>query len=423
VSPLSSLSTASPIERIALTSLLVAFAVLSMWYGIVTPLFEGPDEAAHYSYVKYLADGNGLPRLDQSPRQVLWEGLQQPPLYYALGALLTVWIDTSDQPKLLWANPHRGAETGGQNLYYHTDREAFPYRGATLANHLLRWLNSLFGLVTVAATYAAARELWPQRPALALGAGAIVAFNPQFIATSGLVTNDVALAAFCSVGTWLLLRHLRRGALPTRDALLLGFVAALAAGTKSSGLAFVGWCGLGVAVIAWRNKSWRTLWTGWLAVALPTTVIASWWYVRNWTLYGGIFPHDAMVAIQAETIRPEAIPLGEALAYSAWLQKSFWGVFGNGVLMDFPVYAALEWIMRLGLAGLLILTLRQIAWRAQAGTDRRGRPGHPMESPLDATAAWGMGLLALWGGIVYGRCCASCRPWTRRTRAGCCSRR
>jgi 4-amino-4-deoxy-L-arabinose transferase-like glycosyltransferase len=404
------------IERIGLIVILAAFAALSVWYGMVTPLFEGPDEAAHFQYVKYLADGKGLPRLGQGPRGVLWEGLQQPPLYYALSAGLTAsaGTDTSDLSQLLWTNPHRGGETGGQNLYYHTDREAFPYHGAALAAHLLRWFNTLFGLTTVMATYAAAREVFAGRSMLALGAAAVIAFNPQFIATSGLVTNDVALAAFCSVGTWLLLRTLRRETLPVRDALVLGLMAALAAATKASGLAFVGWCGLGVAVISWRRRSLRSLWTGWLAVAAPAVIVAGWWYVRQWMLYGSVFPHEAMVAIQAETIRPEAIPLSEAIAYSAWLQKSFWGVFGNGVLMDFPVYAALEWVMRLGLAGLALLAVR---WWFDASSFRRGSPvwlssgdgagvrglgSHTGLPPRnDDVMAWGLALLAAWGLVVY----------------------
>ncbi len=372
----------------------MAFAALSLWYGTVTPLFEGPDEAAHFQYTKYLADGKGLPRLGQSPRAVLWEGLQQPPLYYVLGAavIMSARIDTGDLTELLWANPHRGGETGGQNLYYHTDREGFPYHGAALAAHLLRWLNTIFGLVTVVATYAAARELFGDRAALSLGAVAVVAFNPQFIATGGLVTNDVALAAFCGIGTWLLLRALRRGTLPIREGLALGLIAALAAATKSSGLAFVGWCGLVVAVIAWRRRSLRLLPTGWLAIGLPTLVVAGPWYVRQWLLYGGIFPHDAMVAIQAETIRPDALRLGEAVAYSAWLQKSFWGVFGNGVLMDFSIYTALEWMMRLGLAGLALLAIRGLRARSHR---------HGKSSPWDDATAWGLALLAAWGLVVY----------------------
>jgi len=189
--------------------MLVLFATLSVVYNAVTPLFEGPDEAAHFLYIDYLASGKGLPMLEDAPHDVLWEGLQQPPLYYALGALFTGWIDRSDVQDLLWHNPHRGGETGGVNLYYHSTREAFPYGGATLAVHLARLMNTLFGLVTITATFLAAREIFPHRTAFALGSAGLVAFNPQFLFTGGSVSNDGMLAAFCSLGTWLLLRMLR----------------------------------------------------------------------------------------------------------------------------------------------------------------------------------------------------------------------
>ncbi len=141
-----------------LSAILVLFAVLSIVYNVATPLFEGPDEAAHFLYIDYLATGKGLPALDDAPREVLWEGLQQPPLYYALGALLTGWVERSDLRELLWHNPHRGGETGGINLYYHSTPEAFPYRGTTLAVHLARLLNTLCGVVTVLATFLAALD-------------------------------------------------------------------------------------------------------------------------------------------------------------------------------------------------------------------------------------------------------------------------
>jgi hypothetical protein len=371
-------------QRYVLIAILALFVVLSIVYNHTTPLFEGPDEAAHFLYVEYLANGRGLPALEHSPRDVLWEGLQQPPLYYALGALLTGWIATDDLPDLLWRNPHRGGETGGINMYYHSAREAFPYRGTTLAVHLARLLNTFFGLATIIATFLAAGELFPHRPVFALGAAAIVAFNPQFLSTAGSVSNDGATAAFCSVGIWLLLRMFRRNDLPPKDAVLLGVMVGLAALTKPSGLALAFPAGVAIAVTAWRRRSWSILLWGWGAVGLGVLLLGGWWYARNVALYGDPLAWSAVVAIEAETIRAEPIPLSEALVYSTWMQKSFWGVFGSGVLMDFSVYRALEIVMRLSALGLLVWLVRQAIRRTAD------------------TATWlGLGLLGLWSGLVY----------------------
>ena len=371
-------------QRLALIAILVLFAALSVLYNVSTPLFEGPDEAAHYQYVKYIADGRGLPALGRSPPEVLWEGLQQPPLYYALGAALTSWINTSDLPALLWSNPHRGGETGGVNLYYHTDREDFPYQGTALAVHLVRLLNTCFGLLTVVMTYLAARELLPRQPVFALGAAALVAFNPQFLFTSGTISNDGAIAAFCAVGIWLLLRMFRRNGLTGKESLLLGLVVGLGVIAKPSGLAFLVPCALALALIAWKRRSWAVLLWGGGAIAAGAFLLGGWWYIRNVLLYGDPLAWNAIVAIKAPTLRPEQIPLREALEYSAWMQKSFWGVFANGILMDFSVYRALEVVMRLSALGLIILLVLQVRRRTFDG------------------ATWaGLALLFLWSGLVY----------------------
>lgn len=49
---------------------------------------------------------------------------------------------------------------------------------------------------------------------------------------------------------------------------------------------------------------------------------------------------NGLLAIQDGPLRPEPISLPEAFAYYAGCKKSFWGVFGNGVLMDFRRYIA-----------------------------------------------------------------------------------
>jgi hypothetical protein len=66
------------------------------------------------------------------------------------------------------------------------------------------------------------------------------------------------------------------------------------------------------------------------------------------------------------------------------MQKSFWGVFGNGVLMDFSVYHVIEIAMQVSLLGLVVQVIRQARRRT-----------------LD-TAAWiGLLLVTLWALVVY----------------------
>jgi len=156
--------------------ILTGFLVLGTVYSVVTPLFEASDELWHYPFVKHLAEGGGLPVQDPRVEQPWRQEGSQPPLYYALGALATFWIDTSDFAEVRWLNPHAdiGVETadGNLNMVVHSEREGFPYQGTALAVHIVRFLSVLMGAVTVLCTYLMALEIFPGQKPLAAGAGA-----------------------------------------------------------------------------------------------------------------------------------------------------------------------------------------------------------------------------------------------------------
>ncbi|HYY88808.1 MAG TPA: hypothetical protein VFA49_08430, partial [Chloroflexota bacterium] len=50
-------------ERAALVLTLLAYAVLTFGYVRLTPIWQNPDEPAHYNYVAFIADTGGLPEL------------------------------------------------------------------------------------------------------------------------------------------------------------------------------------------------------------------------------------------------------------------------------------------------------------------------------------------------------------------------
>ena len=139
------------------------FLILAVAYSVVNPLFEAPDEVWHFRYVTHLAEGHGLPVLDPAhPGPWRQEGTQ-PPLYYALAALVVAPIDTRDAAVITRRNPHAavghpGAD-GNFNFVVHTPRERFPWRGAVLAAHLARFVSVLLGALTVTLTYLLALEV------------------------------------------------------------------------------------------------------------------------------------------------------------------------------------------------------------------------------------------------------------------------
>ncbi|MBI1876714.1 MAG: hypothetical protein HYR94_00465, partial [Chloroflexi bacterium] len=150
----------------------VLFIMLGLGYSTLAPIFENSDETLHYPYVKHLADGQGLPLA--IPGQLWNQEGTQPPLYYAIVAASTFWLDSDNLPDLLQRNPHwlftevRALINDNQNLVLHGPLDAFPYRRAALAVHIGRWWSLFFGLLTVIGTFLMVRFLFPHNLPLAL---------------------------------------------------------------------------------------------------------------------------------------------------------------------------------------------------------------------------------------------------------------
>jgi len=345
--------------------ILVAFLALGVIYSVATPIFEALDEKSHYPVVKHIADGSGLPVQDPAqPGPWLQEG-SQPPLYYALMAAATFWINTDDLPELRKPNPHAQIGNplgeGNKNLVAHTDREAFPWRGTALAVHLIRLLSLLLGAATVYLTYRLAQEVVPDQPEAAVLAAALVAFNPMFLFISASVNNDNLVIMLCALALFMMVRVLVRSndfgrstRQPLGDWGWLGIVLGLAVLTKLSALTLLPVAAVVLMLVTVRRRSWVALVGGGVAIFGPLALISGWWFWRNWTLYGEWTGINTMMAV-IDGWRDPPLDLSGLLAEAEGFRLSFWGVFGIlNILADRVVYAVYDVLTVLGVAGLLV---------------------------------------------------------------------
>jgi hypothetical protein len=395
------------VKRAALPVLLAAFVLLGSLYAVATPLFEVSDELWHYPMVKTLADGQGLPvQNPANPGPWRQEG-SQPPLYYALMAAVTSWIDTSDINVVRWINPHadNGVITpdGNNNIIIHTFREAWPWYGTVLAVRLIRFLSVLLGAGTVYFTYRLALELAPGHDDLALAAAGFTAFTPMFVFVSASVNNDNLAILLSAAILWLLVRWLR-GRSPRRawEFVLLGTLLGAAALSKTSAL---GLWPLAGGVLAWiQIKPWlesrplretdppkkpvpavgqvwgagderrrRLDWPAfsvlrpWSFVLVFGTalIISAWWFIRNFILYRDWLGWNAF--LDAVGRRPHLAGLLQLWGERVGFVQAYWGLFG-GVSVPMPdwAYLALNGIAGLAAIG-LIWGLAQAARRRQVG--------------------------------------------------------
>ncbi len=354
--------------------LLAAFVLLAGFYSVVVPLFEVSDELWHYPMVKTLADGHGLPvQNPAAPGPWRQEG-SQPPLYYALGALSTFWIDTSDIDQVRRLNPHADngiiTQDGNINMVVHNARaESWPWQGATLAVHLVRFLSVVMSAATVYFTYRLGLEVFPAQPWIALAGAGVVAFTPMFLFISGSVNNDNLANLLATVALWLMAVILRRAEVrqPTLAwSAALGVVLGLGALSKESVLGLFGLAGLTMAYAAWRQKRWQAFWVEGPLIVAAAAAIAGWWYVRNWQLYGDPLGLNAMVAVAGA--RPQPVPLAQLWGERVGFVWSYWGLFGGvNVPMPLWVYRTLNALAALSIPGVmavLILKRRRegLAW-------------------------------------------------------------
>ena len=354
---------ALPVVRPTIRHLLALYLLLASLFSFAIPPFEAPDEIWHFAFVQHLVTQRTLPVAEPNTRALWRQQGTQAPAYYAGAALLTALIDQSDFPEIFArANPHRaiGQPDTAINrnfLVHHQQAERFPWRRSILALHVARLFSVLLGAVTIYAVYRTLHLFLPPQSAL-LGA-AFTAFIPQFAFISASVSNDNAVNATAALVLWQLTEMLSEGGRPQKSRLLkLGAALGLALLSKLSGLGLAGVSAAAILWLARRNRSLRPILDAALRTAIPAILLAGWWYLRNWRLYGDLLAWEMWEA----NILLRVIPAGpsQILSELGGLERSFWGLFG-WLNLPYPpwIYLALRVVAVVVALGLLFHLARK----------------------------------------------------------------
>ena len=398
----------------SLIVLLLIFVLLGILYNISLPLFEAPDEMAHFRYVNWLATGHSLPNIDTDLHAVGHE-VGQPPLYYSLLAPLVASVNMDDLYQIAPANPYRG---GAIAMNYHTSAERFPYRNTALAVHLARLASTLIAVVTITSTYGIARIAAPKQAVLA---AALVAFNPQFLFISASVNNDNLVTALVALALLLLVWQIVPPRVPWWLYFLTGALWGLATVAKMSGLALGGIILMGLSLAAWRHRSWRPFALGIPVVLGGAAITAGWWFARNWMLYGDPFAWQEMLTANKALLRPELLSWPDTLHYATYLHRSFWAMFGYGIPASTRFYQIINVMTFVALVGValwlagnlwrrptqartlavllqvawcLIVFVSLLRWMRQVSASNQGRLYFPAISSLAVLLALGLSMFS-----------------------------
>ncbi len=321
--------------------ILIVYLVIGALYAVKTPAWQVPDEPAHYNYIRFIAEGRGLPVLqpgdyDQTflerikaarfPPSMPVDSIRyeswQPPLYYVLAAPIY-------------------AVTGGSLI-------------------ALRLFCVVLGGFVVLFAFLIVRRLAPHAPALALGAAAFVAFVPQHVAMMAGAQNDSLAELLLAVTLWQASDF--KSQISNLRCVMVGV--SLGLGLVTKGTIYIAAPLVALALwLAYRAQPAPRKWTWFIRPGIlvfgPALGLGSLWWIRNVAMYG--WP-DFLASIRHTSVVVGQPTSAEWIAQYGWgyllrqfftvTFQSFWGQFGwMGVPMPPRYYLALGAFSLVVLAG------------------------------------------------------------------------
>ena len=383
-------------ERGWLILIFALYFLLAVGYSLLMPIWEAPDEPAHYHLAWHLAT------YAEYPSQEINYEAHQPRPYYYFGSWVIRALDRLDPELTRFRHPreYRFNIRKPERRFDWTDENYYFLWGA----YILRWINIVFGGIALGLNWKTFRQMAPS--SLSLSALAFVALMPQYLHITSSVNNDVPGTLAGALLFYLVIRFLKEPAFQSGLfllvlAILLPFVTKLTVLPVSAAVMLIlAWkwvfgfsrkrwllysafgilLGAGIFYLwfpetvqaAWKEIEWRLfslrknaltekyirsvtsqiLWTywgkvGWLAVGLPL------WVIQLLTGLGW----TGMILQVVDLIRSRTGGLALGLWFTAWAIAIFTllAVFRNGLTtfatqgrLLFPAIGALSVLMVAG---------------------------------------------------------------------------
>ncbi len=340
------------------------YLILVSLYIWVTPPFEGPDEPQHYAYIEWLVEQHDFPPQGRASWETpVQQESSQPPLYYLLSSVPARLVGVDNPRAEYRPNPHVLRDfpltyPDNDNRAIHKPKDAKSLQGGWLALYLARCVTVIFGILLIVSVYGLLREVLPNQKQTAVMGAFLTATIPQVVFLSGLVSNDIPVAAMSTLTLWLLVALMRRG--HSRSlALGVGIAFGLSTLLKASALALAVPIALAFIWMAiYRRRSWHAIFQLGSLIFLGSFLTAGWWFIRSWILFGsplGLETHD-----QAPWAIDDPALVGEPRFRWFEVFRSFWIWLGWGTIRPSDAYYWFFFTMAIvALIGLLIAVVRR----------------------------------------------------------------
>lgn len=348
--------------------ILIFYGITGSLYIINVPLFEASDEAEHFIYIHTILETGELPVIqsrdemaNQTDPILRWNNQSHhAPLYYMMSALIVSWSERADLADYLHPNELiflRNTVEDNPNKWLH--RYTDPTSDTHIAVYILRVVNLLIGAGTLAMVYLSAKQVNDNR-SLPLLAMLLTASIPTFIVVNTSVTNDALVIFLYSAGIYWTLKAWRTKKFTLIDIISISLILGGIALTKLTGVTLFGVVYLALSAGIFRKKwSFQQAAQVVIITGVSAALLAGWWYIRNYLVYGDLLAIDATASIWG---RETALTLSMLPDELLRIGKSFWMLIGY---LHFPVFAPDVFyiyaglISVLGLVGFAIYTIRQ----------------------------------------------------------------
>ena len=238
-------------QALALGAIILVGLLRGGFWVAATEVMSPIDEAAHADYVVSMGEHGRPPKVGR-------DRVDNHLLELAKESATSPWRPsplTSDNREPNWGALSQSYEGVQPPLYYAV--LAAPWKvlhgyGALTTLYILRTLTLLLALCTIPLTWLLARELFPERPEVALGATATLVLVGGFNANMATVTNDALVTPLATAALWLTARTWNRG-FQFGGAALTGAAVGLAVLAKTTGLVLVPLVALGALGPLWTR--------------------------------------------------------------------------------------------------------------------------------------------------------------------------
>ena len=276
--------------------IIILALLFRIYFSIVTPLWQFPDEIAHFKFAEYFAKNNNIPVMIRAYVEYF-----QPPVYYVIqGIILKPFLSSA----------------------------------LSVQVHVLRLVSIIFGILTIFIVYKISKLLFPDNENLILIATSFAAFLPSFASINANITN-ANMADFISAVVIYAVLKIVISKHSYKHYFFVGLLAGVALLTRINLIPLIA----ATAIVFFFNAKEGAKFNikKFIKICLivygTAFLISSWWYFRNFKLYGDFIGYNAM-----QMSAPHDVIVINALYFArlfGWAFITFWAAFGitNGIFL------------------------------------------------------------------------------------------